>query len=181
MNEEQDIELLQKLNTADIEALEDARGVLEIIKKTDPDVYDHMIDDCLILIDKALSISCQDSIDRIADKLGNLITKEELLDHFAQKAIKQGLIREAYSIAEILVAERQEILDKWNVVEFGIEKLKFSVRTFQYLKAENIHTIQQLQQYSENDLLKTPNIGRKSLNEIIERMNYFKYKLKGQE
>ena len=108
------------------------------------------------------------------------MTKEELLDHFAQEAIKQGLIREAYSIAEELVAQRQEILDKWNIVEFGIEKLEFSVRTFQYLKAQNINTIQQLQQYSENDLLKTPNIGRKSLNEIIEKMNYVGYKLKGQ-
>jgi DNA-directed RNA polymerase subunit alpha len=108
------------------------------------------------------------------------MNKEELLDHFAQEAIKQGLIREAYNIAEILVAQRQAILDNWNMTEFGIEKLEFSVRTFQYLKAENIHTIQQLQQYSENDLLKIPNIGRKSLNEIIERMNYSGYKLKGQ-
>ena len=108
------------------------------------------------------------------------MTKEELLDHFAQEAIKQGLIREAYSIAEELVAQRQQILDEWDIAEFGIEKLELPVRTYQLLKAENIHTIQQLQQYSENDLLKTPNIGRKSWSEIIERMNYSGYKLKGQ-
>ena len=65
-----DIDLLSKLNNADIEALMDARGVLDIIKETDPGVYDEMIDECLALIGKALDISCQDAIDRIAEELG---------------------------------------------------------------------------------------------------------------
>jgi len=65
-----DIELLQKVNSADIEALMDARAVLDIVRETDPGVYDEMIDECLDLIGKALDISCQDSIDRIAEELG---------------------------------------------------------------------------------------------------------------
>ena len=69
-NFQADIDLLSKLNNADIEALMDARGVLDIIKETDPGVYDEMIDECLALIGKALDISCQDAIDRIAEELG---------------------------------------------------------------------------------------------------------------
>ena len=69
-NFQADIDLLSKLNNADIEALMDARCVLDIIRETDPGAYDEMIDECLALIGKALDINCQDSIDRIAEELG---------------------------------------------------------------------------------------------------------------
>ena len=65
-----DIDLLCKLNSVDDEALMYARGVLDIIKETDPGFYDEMIDECLALIGKALDIDCQDAIDRIAEELG---------------------------------------------------------------------------------------------------------------
>ena len=48
----------------------------------------------------------------------------------------------------------------------SIHTLSFNVRTLNCLLAENITTIVGLLKYSENDLLKTPNLGRKSLNEI---------------
>lgn len=65
-----DIDLLIKLNTADIDALEDARATLDAIKQADPGTYDEIIDDSIKLIQKALSISCADAIERIADQLG---------------------------------------------------------------------------------------------------------------
>jgi hypothetical protein len=52
---------------ADTEALEDAKMTLEVIKKTDPGVYDEMIDDTLSLIRRALSNSILGAIDRLAD------------------------------------------------------------------------------------------------------------------
>jgi len=67
---QKDIELLFKLNSADIEALEDARFTLEAIKDADPGTYNEIINESLRLIDKALSISCADAIERIAEQLG---------------------------------------------------------------------------------------------------------------
>ena len=67
---QKDIDLLFKLNSADIEALEDARFTLEAIKEADAGTYDEMIDESLKLIHKALDICCADSIERIAKQLG---------------------------------------------------------------------------------------------------------------
>jgi len=47
-----------------------------------------------------------------------------------------------------------------------VDDLELTVRAANCLKAENIHYIGDLVQRSESDLLKTPNLGRKSLNEI---------------
>lgn len=47
-----------------------------------------------------------------------------------------------------------------------VDDLELTVRSANCLKAENIFYIGDLIQRSENELLKTPNLGRKSLNEI---------------
>jgi DNA-directed RNA polymerase subunit alpha len=47
-----------------------------------------------------------------------------------------------------------------------VDDLELTVRSANCLKAENINYIGDLVQRSENDLLKTPNLGKKSLNEI---------------
>ena len=44
------------------------------------------------------------------------------------------------------------------------------VRTINCLKAESIFTIEKLVTYTETELLKTPNLGRKALNEIKEAL-----------
>lgn len=49
-----------------------------------------------------------------------------------------------------------------------VDELELTVRSANCLKAENIHYIGDLIQRTENELLKTPNLGRKSLNEIKE-------------
>tara|TARA_B100000686_G_scaffold229840_1_gene237228 strand:- start:1539 stop:2540 length:1002 start_codon:yes stop_codon:yes gene_type:complete len=49
-----------------------------------------------------------------------------------------------------------------------VDDLELTVRSANCLKAENIHYIGDLIQRTENELLKTPNLGRKSLNEIKE-------------
>jgi hypothetical protein len=50
---------------ADSEALEEAKMTLEIIKKTDPGVYDEIINDTLSMIRKALSSSILSVVDRM--------------------------------------------------------------------------------------------------------------------
>ncbi|MGH8772997.1 MAG: DNA-directed RNA polymerase subunit alpha, partial [Burkholderiales bacterium] len=49
-----------------------------------------------------------------------------------------------------------------------VDDLELTVRSANCLKAENIYYIGDLIQRSENELLRTPNLGRKSLNEIKE-------------
>ena len=70
-NFQADIDLLYAQNSADLEALEDARFTLEAIKNSDPGTYDEIIDESLRLILKALNISGGgDAMERIADELG---------------------------------------------------------------------------------------------------------------
>lgn len=122
------------------------------------------------------------------------ITKEELLDCFATEAMKAlvaktngamnayHLAGEAYIIAEQMVERRQKILHQWklaeDVVQHGIETLNLTVRTERCLKAEGILTIQHLCGCTESRLLRLPNLGRKSLNEIIEQMAALGYSLR---
>ena len=51
-----------------------------------------------------------------------------------------------------------------------VDDLELTVRSANCLKAENIYYIGDLIQRTENELLKTPNLGRKSLNEIKEML-----------
>jgi DNA-directed RNA polymerase subunit alpha len=48
----------------------------------------------------------------------------------------------------------------------SVDELEFTVRSANCLKTENIHYIGDLIQKTEIELLKTPNLGKKSLNEI---------------
>ncbi|MCL5671375.1 MAG: DNA-directed RNA polymerase subunit alpha, partial [Acidobacteria bacterium] len=50
----------------------------------------------------------------------------------------------------------------------SVEELELSVRSYNCLKNANIATIRELVQKSEQEMLKTKNFGRKSLNEIKE-------------
>jgi len=50
----------------------------------------------------------------------------------------------------------------------SVEQLELSVRSYNCLKTANIHTIRELVQRTEAEMLKTKNFGRKSLNEIME-------------
>jgi DNA-directed RNA polymerase alpha subunit len=114
------------------------------------------------------------------------MTKEELLDRLAFEVLKVApqSARDAYRVAEDMIERRQEIIDRWALreamVDDSIERLGLTVRSEHCLKAEEIYTITQLTGCTEQRLLKTPNLGRKSLREIIERLNERGLKLRGQ-
>lgn len=57
---------------------------------------------------------------------------------------------------------------KTNQIDASIETLGLTDRSRNCLRAENINTVSDLIKCRANDLLKTPNLGRKSLNEIVE-------------
>jgi len=62
-----DIDQIYSAVMLDTEALEDAKMTLEIVKNTDPGVYDEMINDTLSLIRRALSNSILGVVDRLID------------------------------------------------------------------------------------------------------------------
>lgn len=69
-------------------------------------------------------------------------------------------------------------LDKLRLGTVGtIDDLQLMCRTSNALKARNIFTINDLVAYTENELLKTPNLGRKSLNEVKAALRQKKLEL----
>ncbi len=56
------------------------------------------------------------------------------------------------------------------VLEMTIEELDFSVRSFNCLKRAGINTVEDLINTSEDDMMKVRNLGRKSLEEVIGKL-----------
>ncbi|MPN50441.1 DNA-directed RNA polymerase subunit alpha [bioreactor metagenome] len=51
-----------------------------------------------------------------------------------------------------------------------IEELDLSVRSYNCLKRAGIHTTQELTQKTEEEMMKVRNLGRKSLEEVISKL-----------
>jgi DNA-directed RNA polymerase subunit alpha len=69
--------------------------------------------------------------------------------------------------AEQVRPEKMTVVHNENL-DRSVEELELSVRSYNCLKNANITTIRELVQKTEQDMLKTKNFGRKSLNEIKE-------------
>jgi hypothetical protein len=65
---EADIELMWEVNSADIEALEDAKITLTVLREVEAGVHDEIIDESLALINKALGMSYSDAMERVMDR-----------------------------------------------------------------------------------------------------------------
>lgn len=65
-----------------------------------------------------------------------------------------------------------------DVSDLEVFHLPLGVRSYNCLRAEEIKTIRDLLRYSENDLLRVPNMGRKSVKEIVEVLASMGLKLK---
>jgi DNA-directed RNA polymerase subunit alpha len=78
-----------------------------------------------------------------------------------------GLTDQAQN-AEIMVEKEEDQKEK--VLEMTIEELDLSVRSYNCLKRAGINTVQELTQKSEEDMMKVRNLGRKSLEEVQEKL-----------
>ena len=67
---------------------------------------------------------------------------------------------------------------KEKILEMTIEDLDLSVRSFNCLKRAGINTVEDLINKSEEDMMKVRNLGRKSLEEVIAKLNSFGFTLK---
>ena len=71
--------------------------------------------------------------------------------------------------AEIMVERPEAKRDK--VLEMTIEELDLSVRSFNCLKRAGIDTVEDLISKTEDDMIKVRNLGRKSLEEVIQKLH----------
>ncbi|CAC9605436.1 DNA-directed RNA polymerase alpha subunit (EC 2.7.7.6) [uncultured Gammaproteobacteria bacterium] len=107
------------------------------------------------------------------DKLNMTIETNGSVD--AETAIKRAasiLQDQLSSFVELELVEEEEVLPTSDDFDpqllAAVDELELTVRSANCLKAEQIYYIGDLIQKSEQDLLRTPNLGRKSLNEIKE-------------
>ncbi|MDR1092782.1 MAG: DNA-directed RNA polymerase subunit alpha [Clostridiales bacterium] len=67
------------------------------------------------------------------------------------------------------------------VLEMNIEDMDLSVRSYNCLKRAGIHTVEDLTKKTEDDMLKVRNLGRKSLDEVIHKLQRLGLDLKPKE
>ena len=80
---------------------------------------------------------------------------------------------------EIMVEKDDDGKDK--VLEMTIEELDLSVRSFNCLKRAGINTVEDLINKSEEDMMKVRKLGRKSLEEVVSKLNSLGFKLTDDE
>jgi DNA-directed RNA polymerase subunit alpha len=81
--------------------------------------------------------------------------------------------------AEIMVEREETIKEK--VLEMTIEELDMSVRSFNCLKRAGIDTVEDLTNRTEEDMIKVRNLGKKSLEEVIQKLHSLGLELKKEE
>jgi DNA-directed RNA polymerase subunit alpha len=70
---------------------------------------------------------------------------------------------------EIMIEKEEDQKEK--VLEMTIEELDLSVRSYNCLKRAGINSVHELAQKSEEDMMKVRNLGRKSLEEVREKLD----------
>ena len=80
---------------------------------------------------------------------------------------------------EIMVDREETIKEK--VLEMTIEELDMSVRSFNCLKRAGIDTVEDLTNRTEEDMIKVRNLGKKSLEEVIQKLQSLGLSLKKSE
>ncbi len=88
-----------------------------------------------------------------------------LCDHFALFTDLSDTVGNKSTVVEKAETQRDKVL------EMTIEELDLSVRSFNCLKRANINTVEDLISKTEDEMIKVRNLGRKSLEEVIHKLN----------
>lgn len=149
-----------------------------------------------LLTDKKVGTIAIDSlyspIERVAYEVEPArVGQNESYDKLVLSVWTNGSIRpeEAVALASRILIEHFEILTdlssiadmsgimiektedpKVKALETTIEDLDFSVRAYNCLKRAGIHTLQDLVNKSESDMMKIRNLGKKSLKEVLDKV-----------
>ncbi len=88
-------------------------------------------------------------------------------------------LSDAATNSDIMVEKDDNAKEK--VLEMTIEELDLSVRSFNCLKRAGINTVEDLIMKSEDDMMKVRNLGRKSLEEVINKLDSLGFGLRKDE
>ncbi len=128
-------------------------------------------------------------------RVGNITDFDKLTIHVetngtitAKKAISHGakILSEHLNLfvdmsdeaKNIVILEEREDTKKDKILEMTIEELDLSVRSFNCLKRAGIDTVEDLINRTEDDMIKVRNLGRKSLEEVIQKLHSLDLDLK---
>ena len=98
-----------------------------------------------------------------------------LIEHFK-------VLTDLSSIADMtgMMIEKTED-SKAKALETSIDDLDFSVRAYNCLKRANIHTLQDLVNKDESEIMKIRNLGKKSLKEVLDKIKEMGLDLRDQD
>lgn len=74
------------------------------------------------------------------------------------------------SAAKVNVMVEPDTPDAPNALDMNIDELELSVRSYNCLKRAGINTVQELTNKSPEDMMKVRNLGKKSLDEVLEKL-----------
>ena len=77
--------------------------------------------------------------------------------------------------------DSQEDTEKEKVLEMTIEELDLSVRAFNCLKRAGVDTVADLISKSQEDMMKVRNLGKKSLEEVLNKLDELGFALSSDE
>ena len=131
-------------------------------------------------------------IERVSYEVGDArVGQDESYDKLIMNVWTNGSIKpeEAIALASRILIEHFDILTDLSSIadatgmmieknedpavkalETSIEDLDFSVRAYNCLKRAGIHTLQDLVNKSETDMMKIRNLGKKSLKEVLDKI-----------
>jgi len=108
--------------------------------------------------------------DEALSKSANVLVKYlKILTKFSPEDVE--------SMGELISEEEREKSEKEKILNKTIEELDFSVRSYNCLKKSGINTLRDIINYSPEEVIKIKNLGKKSLDEIKEKMNKYGFTL----
>ena len=114
---------------------------------------------------------------------GTLVPDEAV--SLAAKVLSEHLslfidLSENAKTAEVMVEKEDD--EKEKVLEMSIDELELSVRSYNCLKRAGINTVEELTNRTPEDMMKVRNLGRKSLEEVLAKLDELGLSLsKGEE
>jgi len=110
------------------------------------------------------------------------ILPDEALSKSANILIKYLKVFTKFSPEDVelegeLISEEKEKSEREKILNKTLEELDFSVRSYNCLKKSDVNTLRDLVEFSPREIIKIKNLGKKSLDEIKEKITKYGFVL----
>lgn len=110
------------------------------------------------------------------------ILPDEALSKSANVLIKYLKVFTKFSPDDVelegeLISEEKEKSEREKILNKSLEELDFSVRSYNCLKKSEVNTLRDLVEFSPREIIKIKNLGKKSLDEIKEKITKYGFVL----